>query len=367
MLFYSKRVKLFKRIRKNFRYYKILVLTTFNKPGNKILYIDPSNIRLNRYFYNFLKFFQIMGYVVYLPKNKEIVNDLFGKLGEAGFLSLLFQEKFIKIGKPSDKSGALYINKEDISNNYFQTLIPGGSSLKEYHVPMSEYPLIYYRYDWREGFSSEKVRKKSIFMIGNMDSELYNTIKRKNLFKILSRPDVADFLAERDYYLPVSSYKALKDFIQGPGDSKVILIDTSKSFQIKGENLKGTLKEFAFYLALPGINIPHSHNIIEAMSVGCIPVLHQTYANLFFPPLEHHINAMVYTDFESLNSIVIEVFGYSDEFIRGMQNNTYKYYYDYLTPEAVVGKIEKNEFEKIYLQAEEYSLINLKRIRNDFP
>lgn len=198
-------------------------------------------------------------------------------------------------------------------------------------------------------------------MIGNIEKPLYNNIKIKNIFDILSRPEVADFLATKYYYHYISSFEDLKNFIQGSEDSKVIIIDTSTNFQIEGENLKETLKEFAFYLALPGINIPQSHNIIEAMSVGCIPVLHQTYANLFVPPLEHQITAMVYSDLEGLDSIVLEVFGYKDELIREMQNNSYKYYSDYLTPEAVVGKIENNEYDKIYLQAEEYSLTNLIR------
>lgn len=163
MFFYSGRVKLLKQIFKNIRYYKVLARSQFIIPGDKVLYIDPSNIRINRYLYNFLKFFKIMGYVVYFPKNKEIINSLFGKQGESVFVSWLLKEKFIKLGKPSNNLAPIYISKENISNNYFQTFSLEKHNPKMYHVPMSEFPVIYHRYKWQEDFEKNKIRKKIYF------------------------------------------------------------------------------------------------------------------------------------------------------------------------------------------------------------
>lgn len=361
MLLYKQRVQLVKTLIKNYRFYKVYAASLFIKPGDKILYLEVTGIQLNRYLYNFLKFFQLSGYTVYLPKNKEIVNLLSRKKGEFVFALWLLEEGFIKFGEPANKESVLKIYKENISNDYFASLGVKNEH-RSYHVPMSEYPVLYRRYKWREVFNPNKKRKRSLFMIGNIDRDFYYNIGRRNFFDIISRGEVVDFIVKKDYYLPVLSVDTLNNFLDDTIDEKAIIIDTNIHFQIGGEDLKRVLKQFAFYLGLPGIIIPQSHNLIEAMSVGSIPVIHLTYSNLFSPPLENKVNAIIYESLDELDDCIQEIFNYKEEQIIQLRINTYNYYKEFLTPEAVVGNIEKHNYENIYLQAEGYSLKNINKI-----
>jgi hypothetical protein len=69
------------------------------------------------------------------------------------------------------------------------------------------------------------------------------------------------------------------------------------------EELRPTLSHFNFFLACPGFIMPYSHNVVEAMSVGAIPVIQDTYAHMFFPTLKHNINAIIFTDLGDLSQI----------------------------------------------------------------
>ena len=135
-----------------------------------------------------------------------------------------------------------------------------------------------------------------------------------------------------------------------------MLVDTSKEFSIELEELKIILTKFDFFLALPGIIIPQCHNLIEAMSAGCIPVLHSCYAKLLVPNLEHGVNALIYNDLDELNVLILSGFLLSEKEVLKLRLNCINYYKINLTPMQVVSKIEKNKFSKIYIQAEHLSL-----------
>lgn len=76
MILYSLR-KLIKNEVVNYYFLlKILLISTLSKSKSKKIYIDISEIHLNRYLYNFIKFFTIEGYTVYLPYNRKLISKL---------------------------------------------------------------------------------------------------------------------------------------------------------------------------------------------------------------------------------------------------------------------------------------------------
>ena len=155
--------------------------------------------------------------------------------------------------------------------------------------------------------------------------------------------------------------KDLENFIASELDNRVIIIDTVEKFRISGSELKNIIKSFDFFLALPGIEAPLSHNLIEAMSTGSIPVIHSTYAGLFRPVLKNNKNALVYNTLEELVEVIERTFGLSEEKISALRDNVKRYYMDFLAPEAVVKKIECNKYSKIFFFAETSSLSYLKK------
>jgi hypothetical protein len=349
MFLYKIRNKIRKAIIENFQYYWNFLKSQSIKSKKKSVFIDVRDITLNRYLYNFIKFFQLNEYTVYLPKDKKMFCILSKNKGEFRFGSWILEEK-IKFGKP--KVSNLVITRTQLSNDYF-VLTKG---LNQFHVPMSEYPAFYFYGVEIPIMDMNNRRKNSVFMSGNMDATYYNEISKSRFFEILSRRDIAEFIMKQPYYLDVDSLDDLNNYINADIDFKVILIDTKEKFRIPFSDLKTTLIHFNFYLALPGILIPQSHNLIEAMSVGCIPVIHNNYAALLTPVLKHMENAIVYCNLKELDAQLLGLFDLDEHIIDSMQQNVYEYYQNYLSPKSIVNKIEHNDFSKIYIQAEGKSL-----------
>lgn len=362
MVFYRARRTLIKSIIDTLNYWKVLYRSAAINEKKKSIHVDISEIALNRYLYNFLKFFHIKGYTVYLPKSKKIISLLSRDKGEFKYASWLLKEGIVKFVTAHKFKGDIILNKHQLSNDYFSCFFYNEFKENTYHVPMSEFPGIYHYNDWTEDFQIEKRRKRSLFMIGNIHKDYYDNIAKDKLFDIPSRRAIANFIYLQPYYHGVKSRIDIENFIKSELDNKVLLIDTSEAFQIEGGHLKTILKKFDFYLALPGIIIPQSHNIVEALSVGCIPILHQTYASLFRPGLQHNYNCLVYSTLEGLDVLIKEIPLFSGAEILSLRKNVSSYYNQYLSPNAVVKEIEQNTFSKIYLQAEEISLHLLKKL-----
>ena len=348
MILYKTRRNLRKWLQDNHRFYKSLIISKFRSEGQKKVFIEIDEIALNRYLYSFIKFFKLKGYTVYIPKNKKVISTLNRKRGEFLYGSWILKEQ-VKLGKP--KKPDLVITREQLSNDYF-----GKAKENSYHVPMSEYPGIYrngIRYN-PDGFTGN--RKWSVFMSGNIDAAHYKKISKAGYFDIPSRRDVAEFIQAQQYYYETRSIDALRSFISGEPDHKVIIIDTSQQFRIPMNELKELLQGFHFYLALPGILIPQSHNLIEAMSVGCIPIIHKSYAELMHPILKHKETALIYNSLEELNDLILKSFNLEESQLDQLHENIFEYYDRHLSSSAVVKKVEQGDFSKIYIQAEYISL-----------
>jgi hypothetical protein len=229
-------------------------------------------------------------------------------------------------------------------------------------IPMCEFPSFYNEDYYKVDYFNMCERKCSIFMAGNMDPRYYSKISTRSIFKIQSRLDTAEFLFTKSYFKNISNFTDLLKFIEGDEDNKLILIDTHRNFRINGVNLKIINSKFEYYLALPGIDMPLSHNLIEAISSGCIPVLHKEYANLFYPPLEDQVHAFLYETLDELDVILLHLKDYSLRKRTYLRENLREYFVKNLSPESIVNKIESECFEKIYLLAENDSL-NLLKIK----
>lgn len=351
MIFYNTRRKIKRTILENYWFYKTLFIALFTQENKKKIYLEIDEISLNRYLFNFIKYFTLNNYTVYLSENKKVISTLNQSRGEYVYGSWILKEQ-IKIGKP--KKPDIVISKAQLSNNYF-----GKTEGDAFHVPIGQYPGIY-RHKIHDRQEPVEYRKKSVFMSGNMDSSHYRRISEAGFFQIPSRSEVADFIKGQSYYYEIGNLNALRDFITGGVDKKLILIDTSKQFRIPLRELKKIYQKFDFYLALPGVIIPQSHNLIEAMSVGSIPIIHKTYANLMSPGLTHMENSLIYGSLEELHELILGTFKLEQNQVKVLHENVLFYYKKYLSPLAVVKNIEENDYSKIYIQAEEKSLSLLK-------
>ena len=313
------------------------------------LYVNLQESFYKRYLYLFLKFFHIQGYSLYLPKKFHLI----GQLKEDRYTSLLFKEKIVRFGKPRETNNTKIIQLNNLDPDYFRELLEGSMSentLNTFHIPMSQHPLMYHSKLWKEEVlnSELKKRKRSIFIIGNFDPDQYKLITERRVFNVVSRFDMYCFLRHKEIFYPVSKTDDLTNFITGDIDNKILLVKKC-DFTIPMKQLRFLLSQFDFFFALPGIFVPFSHNVVEAMSVGTIPFIQDTYAELFRPPLSHGINAYIFENVENVETRADELFLLSDEQISQMRKSVLEYYNNYLTPQSVIKRIESSTFDKIYL------------------
>ncbi len=334
------------------------------KPGEKekIVVIKISNPKIfGRYFYIFIKFLSLEGYTIYLPgvnfkvfRNKFLIREAKAHI----YFNLLYEEGLIILGEPPIGCDSYLIFEENsISFDYFSPFFDHILSTRFFPVPMAMHPLFYHKKLWNRPYVKTERKRNSVFMIGNFD-ELYNQFNEE-LFGMESRLSVVSFLKKKGILSEVNSKEEFYYFLESKRDKECIILDKN-NFSIEMENLRLVLSQFPFFLALPGVNIPHCHNIVEAMSVGSIPIMHANYAALWNPELEHLDTAILYYNLDDLYEKLKTVFDVGECEVERMHLNVLNYYKDNLTPAGVVNNLEKNRSYPIFLQAEHYSVASIK-------
>jgi hypothetical protein len=325
------------------------------KPApEKYIYLEVGNNVYKRYLYTLLKFFSLQGYSVYMRGNA----DIFYSIMSENYAHYLLKEGILRFGKLRNVS--IYKTNADwegiLSPDYFND--NGIREKNSFHFPMTQHPLMYHAGWWNEEIPLIK-RKMSVFMAGNLDANVYTQTSLGGAFNICSRFTVYEFLKNSQQLFEMERIQDLYEYLEGEYDQDIVLVNRLK-FDVPMDKLRNLLSRFSFFLALPGMIMPFSHNIIEAMSCGCIPLIEEKYASMFSPPLKHQTHVILFSGLEDLAEKISLIFHMDDGSVESMRRNVQEYYEEHLTPHKVIAKIEKSKPAKIYLQAEDYSVGLLK-------
>lgn len=337
-----------KRIRGfSHNYFSYMLYKSKRNPVQKpIIIINLRKPHLHhRYLYTFLKFLFLEGFDIYFPPNFDQFRSIIN--GDI-YLNLLLKEKIICFRSAPKEQVFLELNDNNLSPDYY-SFLHRNKHENDFYVPMTFHPLFYHKDLWNIE-TIPLAKKKSIFMAGNFNEHTYSAIE-KTFFNIKSRTEIYNFLKEKEILTSFETNQEFKVFVESEIDHKCVILTTDK-VSISMDKLLETLSSFKFFFACPGVIIPNSHNIIEAISVGCIPLIQHAYAETFHPPLEHLKTAIIFNNFDDLQGKIKFCYELPDEKITLMSNSIIKYYNKHLTPKAVVGKIKSNKDQKIYLQAE---------------
>lgn len=317
--------------------------------SEKSIYIDIDDIPFERYFYLFVKFFHLSGYTIYFKPRAYAI----GCLIEGGYARYLLDEKVLYFKKHPNKHLLLISNSENgtcLSADYFSRLLKKQFDNSSFYVPMAMHPNIYYENLWNLQFSFRK--KQSIFFAGGFNDLTYNAISEGGVFSVLNRVEIYDILkCNYEVHIP-TDFELLQNREQ---EKQVVIVDRDYC-EVPIEVLRETLSKYAFFLACPGIVMPFSHNVIEAMSVGSIPLIEKEYAEMFLPYLKDGVNAIIFEGEESLIMAVKRIFDLDSSEVNQMSKNVFEYYHSNLTPTSVVDHIINGNYKKLYIQAEFYSV-----------
>lgn len=224
-----------------------------------------------------------------------------------------------------------------------------------YKVPMSMVDSIYSKalHNWQPDLSTWTARRR-VFFVGNVSPEYAkHEAIIEGFFKCFSRTHLLE-LIDRHFHQRIHRPASLEE-LQQPGFRDIVLIDR-KIFNIPHEQLRPTLAMHDFFLAPAGVIMPLCHNLIEAMSVGCIPVLQ--HGHLLEPALINGHNCLAYANEEELLTVMRSIPSLDERTVLSMRSNVLEYYRDHLTPEAVIGAINRltNGRGRIFLNAEHHSV-----------
>jgi hypothetical protein len=146
------------------------------------------------------------------------------------------------------------------------------------------------------------------------------------------------------------------------GDHRTKLVMVKGAWFTEREWLE-VLASADFFVAAPGVIMPFSHNVVEAMAVGAVPILQ--YPELFSPPLEDGVNCIRYDGEDDLLARLERLFTLSDSVVAALRDNVVAYYETHLAPETAVATLMAKlpEVKTLYLNAEHVSVYQLLRVR----
>jgi hypothetical protein len=216
-----------------------------------------------------------------------------------------------------------------INPNYYSSP-PAGHRL---FAPYFAHPEFY-----RAGLHNEvremrrQARNVKIFFAGTLSSVYSDSFR----FPILSRDKVLGHIATKFEW-------AIKSELSR-NDSRPILIVSTSHPGNDTNKYKLSLREYLdvtsrsdFFICPPGWLVPHCHNLIEAMSVGTIPITN--YHLYMRPPLTPDGNCLAFSTVEELERVINRALCMPEAEIQRLREDVISYYEEHIEPESFGKKL----------------------------
>jgi hypothetical protein len=230
-----------------------------------------------------------------------------------------------------------------VLTNTLLPLAPGDLAL-----PYGFYPGVW---DQRQDALFESLRQAArpwrLFFGGHCSRASYARIRKYTRLSPLDRYQVIE--TTRSHFgrstREIDSDRELESARQRP-HAGFVLIDNA-TYRPTPEQWLPLLATAAFFLAAPGCDYPLSHNAIEAIAVGTIPVLE--YDSLFSPPLADGVNCLTYRGRAGLRDTLRRVEQMSAGDIAALRQGVIDYYESHLSPAAFRDKLEQASTRRLHL------------------
>lgn len=314
------------------------------KVTNKVIYFNIRDDRFERRLYSFIYFLDKTGYTISIKRN-------FSYLSRMGIYSrrILGLKNVFLDSKKLKKTRLVSFDESETSNcihvsdNYYEK----GDERETLKIPHSFHPnlLDFQNEGYLMTIRNQERRSIKCFFAGNTDPEVYNNKFINSVYGLYTRHQIIDHIKTTfDEFNP--------PYVQGKKIN--LIISDSDQNRVPQMELLKILSNVQFYIATPGVIIPDCHNLVEAMSVGAIPILQ--FPQLLYPSLRDGINCLTYDTLKKLEEILNSIFReeISQDEILKMSNNVINYYKKNLSFEGVMEKFESrlNWLKRIYLNAE---------------
>jgi len=254
-------------------------------------YNYPIVIKFSLFRYFVLsKWFEKLDYIYFSkPLSKLVIYRLFSHSNEADF----------KINYNYKKVYS--------SDNYISNVVP-------YIMHPSNYIL-------HEEVQFEKFI--GIVISGNFEEKIYSSNAINSNFKVLNRWEIYNEIVKHPNLVEITGSELMNYFGSKHFIDKFVLMKWQNG-AIPTEKWRFYLSTSKFMFCAPGMTMPLCHNVLEAISVGVIPIIN--YQNWLNPSMEDKVNCLIYNNQDDIQKVIDFALQMEDSVVLQMSNNVKKYY-----------------------------------------
>lgn len=179
-------------------------------------------------------------------------------------------------------------------------------------------------------------RKGKIVFAGNASRKSYSGGLVAALYGKVPRYELLQWLEQELSGTELRTVTRSNDLSTNRYENNLAIV-RSEDVKIAFEDWLSTIASYDFFLACPGADMPMCHNAVEAMAVGCIPLLE--YPEFFHPALEHGKNCIVFRGEKDLLEQVRKVLAMNASEIAALRQGVTDYYDACLDPAAWVPRL----------------------------
>ncbi|MEN0037794.1 MAG: glycosyltransferase [Cellvibrio sp.] len=307
-----------------------------------------------RRFYSLFIFFVRTGFYPVLRENYLMLGNIQEK-----YKQYCLQENFSVLADPNElpKNYILVTDKlfSALESNAFKTITvnyrPDYKSIDVcFPMPFPMFPPIYaMQQDLQLATYRRQQRQWAIFFGGDAEQGKYNKKTIREIYAKLSRAQIIQCLSTQlasDQYRELTSNDELSS-AQNTEHHGLVVMNT-RQCKVNPEDWLGNLARANFFLACPGVRYPMSHNLIEALAVGSIPITQ--YPEMFFPPLENGKNCLMFNNEDELLSVVNKAMNMNAAEIASMSHEAIEYYETYMAPTHCIQRLLNHASQRISLR-----------------
>ena len=304
-----------------------------------------------RYFHGLVKGLLDCEHGVYVVRKLWVVSELQKKkyskdLIETGKVNFIDKQMLLKNSKQVDYLWCDMTNDGNVADTFKKRLnlrISARPLERAVWMPYQAHPEVS-NLPVHDDASLGKARRLGVFFIGNVVPAYESDFVKSH--DVMTRIHVLATLVDR--FPDASRYRVFGGSSDQHGESRDKLFlpyyDAKKRVsegKIPSDQYIGILGEIDFVICTPGTYMPFAHNVIEAMSQGCIPILQ--YGEYFNPKLCDGINCLSFSDEEFLELAVTRAIEMDDSQRRIMRYEVVKYYNEHLKFNSFIRKIDEVE------------------------
>ncbi|MGX7668116.1 ATPase [Flavobacterium pedocola] len=165
-----------------------------------------------------------------------------------------------------------------------------------------------------------------ILISGNFEAKIYDTTLIRDNFKMLNRWEIYSEIVKHPSLVQITGTELMEGLSSKVFSDKFVLMKWQNG-AIPNDKWRHYLSASNFLFCAPGMTMPMCHNVVEAMSVGVIPIIN--YENWLNPSLEDKVNCLVYHDQKDIANVIDLALSMSEAEILHLRKNVVLYFESY--------------------------------------